>query len=104
MRKKGQSGVVGFALVAIAFVFILTLFAIIEPFKETLDDARDTDSLNCPGTLNFNQTAYDLDNSLQRLTRRPTCFVTGLSMVYFVLAFIMALITWMVRKWRRLSK
>ena len=107
MNKKGQkSGVLGFALITIAFVIMITAFATIEPFKEFLDTARDSTALNCKGTPNFNQTAFDNDESspLNKLTRRPTCFVTGISMVYFIFAILIGLITWLLRNWRKLSK
>lgn len=104
MNKKAQkSGVFGFALLAVGLIFILTSFALIDPFKEFLDTARDTSSLNCPGTTNFNQTDYDDDNSLEKLTRRPTCFVTGMLMVYFIGAFLISVMVWIVANWRRLS-
>ncbi len=104
MNKKAQKSSFGFALLILAFLFIITAFATIDPLKETLDEARDGTSLNCPGTLNFNQTDYDNDNSLERLTRRPTCLVTGFSMVYFIGSFIIAVSIWVVANWRRLAK
>ncbi len=104
MNKKGLSAVLGFGLLAAALVFILTAFAIIDPFKEGLDDARDTSSLNCQGTPNFNQTAFDLDtdNTINRLTRRTTCVATGFGMVYFVGAFLLAVVVWVTRNWRKI--
>ncbi len=105
INKKGQkSGVFGFALLVVLLIFILTLFALISPFKEFLDTARDNDELNCPGTTGFDRADYDNDNTLEKLTRRPTCFVTGMSMVYFIGAFLIAAIAWTVNNWRRLSK
>ncbi len=104
MNSRGQQAVIGFALLIALLVFILALFAIINPLKEGLDDARDTTSLNCPGTTTFNQTAYDEDDKFDRLTRRPTCFVTGMTMVYFVGAFLIASFVWMFKNWRKLSK
>lgn len=103
MEKKAQKSVLGFALIVVLLVLVLTAFAIIDPFKESLDDARDTTSLNCPGTLSFNQTDYADDNKFERLTRRPTCFVTGISMVYFIGVFLIAVFTWVGRNWRKLS-
>jgi len=101
MNNKGQvKGVFGFALIVIAFVLVITSFVTIEPLKEALDSARDTTSLNCKGTTNFNQTAYDNDTDVEKLTRRPTCFVTGLSLVYFILAFIISIVVWVTYKWR----
>ena len=74
MNNKAQRGTLGFALLLIVFLVIITSFATIEPLKEVLDDARDSSYLNCIGTLNFNQTAYDLDetSTINKLTRRPT--------------------------------
>ena len=102
-KKAQKSGVFGFALLVVALIFILALFALIDPFKEFLDTARDNDSLNCPGTTGFNQTDYDDDNTLQKLTRRPTCFVTGMTMVYFIGAFLIGTIAWVIKNWRKLS-
>ncbi|KKN69580.1 hypothetical protein LCGC14_0438830 [marine sediment metagenome] len=103
MNKRGQKAVFGFSLLIVLFLLIIAAFATIEPFKETLDDVRDTTSLNCPGTLTFNQTDYDDDNSLEKLTRRPTCFVTGISMVYFIGAFVIASIMWLTTNWRKIA-
>lgn len=102
--NKGQTTVFGFALLAIAFIFIITSFATIEPIKETLDNARNTTALNCQGTDNFNQTAFDNDenNTVVKLTRRTTCAATGFTMVYFVGAFLIAMVVWVVRNWRKL--
>ena len=103
-KKAQKSGLFGFALLTVALLFILALFALIGPFKEFLDTARDNDSLNCPGTTGFNQTDYDDDVTLEKLTRRPTCFVTGISMVYFIGAFLIATVVWTIDNWRKLSK
>ena len=104
-NKKSQSkGIMGFVFVIIGMIFIIVSFALINPFKEFLDTARDNDSLNCPGTDNFNQTDFDDDNTLEKLTRRPTCFVTGLSMVWFIGSFIIAVVVWVVKNWRKVSK
>ncbi len=105
MNKRGQKAVFGFALVAVAFVFMVTAFATIDPFKEFLDTARDSTSLNCKGTPNFNQTAYDIDegNTINKLTRRPTCFVTGLGLVYFIFSFLIGVVVWLIKNWRKLS-
>jgi len=103
MDKKAQKSVFGFALVILFFIFIIGAFATIEPMKEFLDDARDSTALNCKGTTNFNQTAFDEDTNFQRLVRRPTCFVTGLTLVYFIGAFLIAAIVWLVRSWGKLK-
>jgi hypothetical protein len=103
MNNKGQ--VMGFALLIAAFLFLLTAFALISIFKDTLDDARDTTSLNCRGTPSFNETAFQEDtansSALARLTRRPTCFVTGISMIWFELAFLFAVVVWLSANWTK---
>ena len=106
MNNKGQKSVLGFALLVVTLIFIITAFATIEPFKEFLDTARSSTSLNCRGTDDFNVTAFNEDdnNTIARLTRRPTCFVTGISMVYFVIAFVISLVSWVVVNWRKVSK
>lgn len=104
MNKRGQRAVFGFAFVAVAFIFMIAAFTTIDPFKQSLDDARDTTSLNCPGTLSFNETDYEDDNSLERLTRRPTCFVTGISLVYFIGSFVIGVFIWLIRNWRAVAR
>ncbi len=103
MNNKGQ--MMGFALLIAAFLFIITAFALIPIFKDTLDDARDTTSLNCRGTTGFNETAFQADGSntsvLPSLTRRPTCFITGISMVWFILAFVFAVFVWLTNNWTK---
>ena len=96
--------VFGFGLLTVLFVLIIAVFATIPAFKETLDDVRDTTSLNCPGTSGFNQTDYDDDTKVEKLTRRPVCFVTGFSMVYFIGSFIIAVFVWLVANWRRVAR
>lgn len=103
MNKRAQKTVFGFALVILFFIFMIGAFATIEPMKEFLNDARDSTSLNCKGTDNFNQTAFDEDTTFQRLVRRPTCFVTGLTLVYFIGAFLIAAIVWLVKSWGKLK-
>ncbi len=99
MNSKGQ--MVGFALLTAVFVLILVAFVTIEPLKENLDTARDSTALNCRGTTNFNQTAFDddEDNTIAKLTRRPTCFITGLTMVWFIFAYMIAVIAWLANNW-----
>lgn len=101
MNNRGQ--VVGFALIILFFFFLLAVLATVEPFKEVLDDVRGNSALNCKGTPNFNQTAFDLDNDdkFAKLNKRTTCFATGLTMVWFVGAFLLAAVTWLVNNWRR---
>lgn len=101
MNKKGQTYMVkGFALLAMLMIFFLALFGLINPFKVTLDNARGGDTLNCPGTPDFNQTSYDAQNPTQKIVYRPTCFVTGISMVWFVGAFLIAGFVWLARNWK----
>ncbi len=101
MNNKGQ--MVGFALLTAVFVFILIAFVTIEPLKENLDTARDSTSLNCRGTINFNQTAFDEDedNTIAKLTRRPTCFVTGLTMVWFIGSYLVFVVMWLAKNWTK---
>ena len=99
MNNKGQVGLRGFVLVTVFIVFFLGLMATIEPFKEVLDDARGDSALNCPGTPNFNQSDFDDDDKFDKLNKRTTCFVTGMSMVWFVGVFLIALVMWLARNW-----
>lgn len=104
MNNKAQkSGVLGFALIALVFLFFLTLFATLEPMKEFLNEARDNDSLNCKGTVGFNQTAFDEQTSFEKLVRRPTCAVTGFIVVYFFGTFMIASVVWLYNQWQRLA-
>ena len=101
--KQGQAALIGMALIMVLFVLVITAFAMIEPFKETLDNTRNTTALNCPDVTGFNQTAYDEDSDFNQLVRRPTCFVTGVSMVWFIFAFLAAAVAWVVHNWRRVK-
>ena len=103
MNNKGINSVMGFSLVLLVFLFLVTMLATWEPLKETFNTARGTSSLNCRDTVNFNQTAYDLDtgNEIKTLTRRPTCFITGLGLVWYVGAFTLAVFAWLARNWRK---
>ena len=96
MNNKGQAFLVW---LLVAFVFIMVLFSTIDPLKESLDTIRGGAGLNCQGTPTFNQTAFDNDegNSLNELTRRPTCFATGLTVVWFVIAFLIAVVAWVAK-------
>lgn len=104
MNKRGVFGV-GMALLIVAFVIILALFATIDPLTENLDSSRDgtglNTGLNCPGTPNHNAADYSNDTDFEKLVRRPTCFVTGISMVWFVFAVLLATTVWVVSNWRR---
>ena len=106
MNNKGQGqGTIGWALLVVTIILVMTAFALIPIFKEVLDDVRGTSSLNCKGTTGFNQTAFDQDtvnaSSIAKLTRRPTCFITGISMVWFEFAFLFAVAGWLVRNWTK---
>ena len=105
MNKRGQKAVIGFALIIVAFLYIISSFGLIDSIKENLDVVRGSNSLNCRGTSTFNQTAYDLDESdtTQKLTRRPTCFVTGMGLVYFIGSFLIAVVVWLVVQWRKIK-
>lgn len=100
MNRKGGF-TLGSALLLILFILVISAFALIEVFKESLDGARGSAHLNCPGVPDFNQTDYDLQDSRERLTKRPSCFVTGISMLWFISTFVIAAIVWTVNNWRR---
>lgn len=102
MDKKGNA-TLGFALLLIGFLFIITAFATIDPLKESLDEVRGNSNLNCPGTPAFDQADYNNDTDFEKSVRRPTCFVTGLTMVWFVMAFVIAVFAWVVKNWRKVS-
>lgn len=99
MNRKAQ--LVSFSLILIAFLLTLTVFALIPVFKETLDDSRGNSNLNCPGTPEFNVTQYDEDGDFNQLVRRPTCFTTGIYMVYFIMAFLIAVVSWVALNFRK---
>ncbi len=103
MNKKGQKTLIGFALFTVALVLMLAALSTIDVFKESLDEVRGNPNLNCPGTPNFNQTQFDEDNSFEfnQSVKRPTCFVTGISMVWFIGAFLIALVVWVVGNFRK---
>jgi len=99
MNKKGNL-IMGIMFGAVALILLFSIFSLIEPFKENLDIARGSSStLNCPGTPTFDQTDYNNDTTSQKLIRRPVCFVTGISMVFFVGVYLVTLITWVYTKW-----
>ena len=99
MNKKAQVGR-GFALMIVLGILFLSLFGLINPFKVVLDSARGGDKLNCPGHISFNETAYDLQTPSEKVIYRPTCFVTGISMVWFVCSFLIAGVVWLARNWK----
>ena len=101
MNSKGQVWAI---IIFIGFLFLITSFVTIGPLKESLDEIRDAEDLNCLGVLDFNQTAFDSQTTFERFIYRPTCFVTGISMVWFIGAFGIAVVIWVVdnvRKSRR---
>lgn len=82
MNNKGRAWL---AWTVVLILIFITLAAIIDPFKVNLDASRSYASgMNCPGSADFNQVAYDAQNTFEKLNYRTTCFATGLSMVYFV--------------------
>jgi len=101
MNKRGQKGTLGWVLLMVFFILMLAAFATIAPLKETLDNVRGSSSLNCPGTPTFDQGDYDDDTSFEKLVRRPVCFVTGVSMVWFIGGFLIAAAAWVVSNWKR---
>ncbi len=106
MNKRGIFGA-GMILLVVFFVLILVLFSTINVFKQTLDEIRDgtvgglNTGLNCPGTPNHDVTDYQNDTSFEKLVRRPTCFVTGVSMIWFIFAFLLASSVWVVKNWQK---
>lgn len=100
--KRGQkSFMVGIALILVFFLVMITTFATIPIFKETLDNIRNGNSLNCVGTPDFNSTDFNDDSDFEKLVKRPTCFVTGLTMVYFVFSVLIAGVVWVGANWRK---
>lgn len=98
MNNNGQ---LGFAFLLVFFIVALAAFATIEPFKENLDAARSGGILNCPGTPDFNQTDYNDDTRHEKLIQRPTCFVTGITMAWFILAVLITGAMWVARNWTK---
>lgn len=92
----------GFGILTVMAVLLLGALATIEPLKEAFDTARGDSALNCPGTPNFNQTAFDLDNNnvFEKLNKRGPCFVTGIGIVWFIGGFALALVVWVTKNWR----
>lgn len=100
MNTKGQGQfAIGMAILVAAFIFLLALFSTIDPLKENLDTIRGNSALNCPGTPDFNQSSFDDDTDLQKLGRRSTCFVTGITMVWLVGSFLIGLVIWVFKNW-----
>lgn len=103
MNKKAQKSLFGMALLLVFFVIAIVLFATIDPLKEQLDNNRGASTLNCPNTPDFNQADYANDTQFEKLVRRPTCFVTGISMVWFVGAVLIMSAVWVFRNWGKLK-
>lgn len=107
MNKKGQSFQVGAVFLLIFLMLAITLFGLIDPIKETLDVNRnytiqgEVIGLNCPGVEGHNAEDYANDTTSERLIRRPTCFVTGISLVWFVSVVLFVGLGWVVRNWRQ---
>ncbi len=99
--KQGRGGAIGFALLTVFLLITITLVVTIDPLKEVLDEVRGNSFLNCPGTPNFNQSDFDDDDRDDKLTKRPVCFVTGIGMVWFIGAYFLASIMWLVTNWTR---
>jgi hypothetical protein len=98
MNNKSQT----FALfIFIGLLFIVVSFVFIDPFKESLDVIRGGTSLNCIGTSDFNATSYNEQDTLEQLTKRPTCFISGISMVWFLFAWMFAVVIWVNAQIRR---
>lgn len=96
MDNKGQIWMI---YVLIFFIIVITLFSLIPVWKEGLDLARGANNgLNCPGTPDFNATDYGDDTASQRLIRRPPCFVSGISMIYFTGAVLIVAAMWVYKK------
>lgn len=104
MNKKGQKMLIGFALSMVVLLLILVTFGLIPVFKESLDESRGNINLNCPGTPDFDQTVYDGDGDFNQTVRRPTCFITGISMIWFIGAFLLSLFVWLVSNFRGVKR
>lgn len=100
MNRRGQ---VFMVYVMIFMAVALMAFALIEPFKEILnqDSVRGGGGLNCLGTPTFNQTAFDQQNEFDRLVYRPTCFVTGMGVVWFVGVIVIGAFWWLLGKLKK---
>lgn len=99
LNKRGQRAAVGWVFLTIFFMIALTVFATVDPLKENLDVSRGDSALNCPGTPNHNAVDYANDTTFEKLVRRPTCFVTGIAMVWFVVAVLASGIVWVGKAW-----
>ncbi len=102
MDKRGNF-TLGFALLVVFLLLMITTFSFIDPLKEALDNNRGNSTLNCPGTPTHDPLNYADDSSSEKLVRRPTCFVTGISMVWFIAAFLIAAVMWVVKNWRKVK-
>lgn len=100
MNNKGQ---LFFVYIMVFFLLAITAFALIEPFKDSLDRNRGyaSSGLNCPNTADFNVTSYNNQSTGDKVIYRPVCFVTGLSMAWFVSAILLTGVTWVYNNWRK---
>lgn len=105
MNNRGQlKATLGIGVVLIVAIIFFILIAFTDPIKEQLDNIRgnsSVSSLNCPGTPGFNQTDYDDDTTGERLLKRPTCFATGMYLVYFACAVLIAAFVWAWGKFKK---
>lgn len=92
MNNKGQVWAI-YGLVV--FIAIILLFSILYPFLDGMDSARSHESgLNCPGVSDFDETDYLNDTIDEKVIRRPTCFLTGITPLYFIGSFLVSLGIW----------
>ena len=89
MNKRGGYWL---AWVTLSLVLLITLSATISPLMDSLNTTRQGTALNCPDVSDFNSTRYDAQNSFEKLVYRPTCFVTGLSILYWVFSVLIAIV------------
>ncbi len=101
MNKKNKQGQVWAVFIIIGIFLMIVLFSTIDIWKESLDTARQRDNLNCRDVDDFDEVAYENQTDSEKLSKRPTCFVTGISMFWFMAAYIFAVIVWIVKQTRR---
>ncbi len=101
MNDKRGGLEVGIVFFLVFSILAITLFSFIEPLKESLDNIRGGDNLNCIGVADFNETAFNEQSELEKDTKRPTCFATGLTIVYLIATVLIMGIIWVVENWRK---
>lgn len=101
MQDKRGRFEVGIVFAMIFVMIAMTSFSFIEPLRESLNTIRGGDNLNCQGVSDFNQTAFDEQSELARNTNRPTCFVTGLTIIYLIGSVLIFGVIWVVDNWRK---